>query len=159
MIFIIYTSHNKFNLSTHVLHLLNWDELPTHCFPPFPGGGRAHAHYCRTFSCIVARTTSLTKCRLGNTIHASKWIYPHFFVLITAEYRFAFKKYNNVLINSMGVPYDFLSVMHYGMKTFSQNGGFTIIPRDSAVRRLGGNRLSLLDIKQTNLLYGCAVGA
>ena len=75
-----------------------------------------------------------------------------------AGYRFAFRRYSHFTVDSRGVPYDFQSVMHYGMKTFSRNGGLTIVPRDAAVKRLGGSRLSRLDVKQANLMYGCTAG-
>ena len=70
-------------------------------------------------------------------------------------YQHAFRKYSKHQINSHTTNYDFYSVMHYGMRSFTKNGGLTIRPRDPAVKRLGGTRLSEMDIQETNLMYKC----
>jgi len=64
-----------------------------------------------------------------------------------------FNMYPSSRINSLGTPYDYGSVMHYGSKAFSRNGLPTI-----RVRRRGaviGQRqgLSAIDAQQANLLY------
>ena len=71
------------------------------------------------------------------------------------EFKFAFDRYSNRKIDSLGVEYDYKSVMHYGSKAFSKNGLPTIVARDPSVKRFGNTRLSLLDIRQAKLLYDC----
>lgn len=42
-------------------------------------------------------------------------------------------KYNNSLIDSLGTPYDYRSVMHYSEKAFSKNGLPTILVKQEGV--------------------------
>ena len=44
-----------------------------------------------------------------------------------------FMKYNNSLIDSLGTPYDYRSVMHYSEKAFSKNGLPTILVKQEGV--------------------------
>lgn len=72
-------------------------------------------------------------------------IYPRF--------RYAFHKYADGRINSLGVSYDYDSVMHYDSRAFSMNGR-TTITRKNGDTRLGNTRgLSTKDIQQAQLLY------
>ena len=58
-------------------------------------------------------------------------------------------------MDSLGVPYDYLSVMHYSSTAFG-NGATTIIAKDPSVVQLGQQiGLSPSDIKQADLLYEC----
>ena len=43
-----------------------------------------------------------------------------------------FKNYSSI-IDSLGVPYDLKSVMHYGPKVWSKNGKDTIVPKNKDV--------------------------
>jgi len=58
-------------------------------------------------------------------------------------------------VDSLGVPYDYLSVMHYSSTAFG-NGRTTIIAKEPSVVQLGQRiGLSPMDIKQADLLYEC----
>lgn len=74
---------------------------------------------------------------------------------IMPKFKFAFDRYSDRKIDSLGVEYDYKSVMHYGSKAFSKNGLPTIVARDPSVKRFGNTHLSLLDIRQAKLLYNC----
>lgn len=76
-------------------------------------------------------------------------------LLLFPEFKFAFDKYSQRKIDSLGVEYDYYSVMHYGAKAFSKNGLPTIVARRPSVKTFGNTHLSVLDIKQANLLYKC----
>ncbi|XP_068716966.1 seminal plasma protein HSP-1-like [Montipora capricornis] len=66
-----------------------------------------------------------------------------------------FKNYKTSRINSLGVPYDYGSVMHYGAYYFSKNGKRTIVAKRAGVTIGQRNGPSGLDCKQMNLLYKC----
>ena len=67
-----------------------------------------------------------------------------------------FRKYNVSKIDSLGIPYDYLSVMHYSSNAFGINGLTTIIAKDPSVEQLGQRiGLSPLDVRQADLLYDC----
>ena len=71
--------------------------------------------------------------------------------------RHNFKKQKSDNIDSLNVPYDYESVMHYGKTAFG-GGKLTIKTKDPAMQDVIGNRkgFSDLDIKQMNLLYKCS---
>eukprot|EP00111_Clytia_hemisphaerica_P017902 TCONS_00052969-protein len=56
-------------------------------------------------------------------------------------------------INSLGVEYDRVSVMHYSKGAFSNGNGNTIEWKANPKLSLGGNKLSEKDIMQINLKY------
>ena len=64
-----------------------------------------------------------------------------------------FEKKNKSDINSLGVSYDFNSIMHYYNGSFAINDTFTISSNEKGIPFGGAPVLSPLDIKQTNLLY------
>ncbi|XP_027036187.1 uncharacterized protein LOC113664759 [Pocillopora damicornis] len=74
---------------------------------------------------------------------------------IIPKFKYAFHKYSSRRIDSLGVEYDYKSVMHYGAKAFSKNGLPTIVARQRSIKTFGNTNLSILDIQQVNLLYRC----
>ncbi|CAH3176705.1 unnamed protein product, partial [Porites lobata] len=64
-----------------------------------------------------------------------------------------FLKYDNGFIDSLGSPYDYGSVMHYGDKFFSKNGQPTIVVLTPGAEIGQRNGLSATDAQQANLLY------
>ncbi|XP_024119755.1 zinc metalloproteinase nas-13 isoform X1 [Oryzias melastigma] len=56
--------------------------------------------------------------------------------------------------NTLNLPYDFGSIMHYGMSYFSKDGNPTIVPNQGV--DIGQRKyLSRLDIQKINSLYHC----
>lgn len=72
-----------------------------------------------------------------------------------------FNKLTDEEVNSLGLKYDFDSIMHYSRNTFSKSINLdTILPREDPVVKVRpeiGQRLRLSqgDIAQTKLLYRC----
>ncbi|XP_040014828.1 uncharacterized protein LOC120807159 [Xiphias gladius] len=65
------------------------------------------------------------------------------------------RNFEQLETNNLNVPYDYTSVMHYGPKDFSKNGGDTIsslTPTEKIGQRIG---MSENDILKINKLYGC----
>nr|XP_040015816.1 high choriolytic enzyme 1-like [Gasterosteus aculeatus aculeatus] len=56
---------------------------------------------------------------------------------------------------TLNLPYDLESIMHYGKNYFSKDGSPTMLPKQSAPLLGQRKRLSQLDIKRLNLLYHC----
>ena len=68
-----------------------------------------------------------------------------------------FMKHSSLEANLFGLPYDYLSLMHYREKDFSQNGGVTIITRDHRYQNYIGKNpgVSRGDIMLIKKMYGC----
>jgi len=71
--------------------------------------------------------------------------------------KFNFNKHGTNTIDSLGTPYDFRSIMHYGTNAFG-GSRMTIRTKNGNNQRLIGNRngFSELDVKQINLMYKCS---
>ncbi|XP_071961991.1 protein SpAN-like [Antedon mediterranea] len=74
---------------------------------------------------------------------------------IEDDNEYNFDKSNN--IDSMGIPYDVTSVMHYGKYYFTVNELPTITTKDPLLQNSIGSRnsLSFYDIKLANVAYAC----
>jgi hypothetical protein len=44
-----------------------------------------------------------------------------------------FKKYPKSDVDSLNIPYDYASIMHYPEKAFTKNGKYTIVPKKNGV--------------------------
>ncbi|XP_033740112.1 low choriolytic enzyme-like [Pecten maximus] len=73
-----------------------------------------------------------------------------------------FRRYSRATIDSLGIPYDYRSIMHYGNRAFSRNGRYTIIPRPRENRRryldiIGkATEMSENDARAINGMYSCS---
>lgn len=71
-----------------------------------------------------------------------------------------YSKLPEVLVNSLGSPYDPISVMHYTTKAFATSdarirGLPTMVYISDPTQRLGGTELSTEDLFQINRMYNC----
>lgn len=63
-----------------------------------------------------------------------------------------FRKYSYSEVDSLGEPYDYGSVLHYGANAFSNGNGATIVPKKSA--EIGQRRgFSQIDLNKIKKLY------
>ncbi|XP_023121320.2 astacin-like metalloprotease toxin 5 isoform X2 [Amphiprion ocellaris] len=58
--------------------------------------------------------------------------------------------------DTLNLPYDLNSIMHYGQYFFSVDGSPTVLPRQSGVKMGQRTHLSQLDVQRLNKLYHCA---
>lgn len=63
-------------------------------------------------------------------------VYFQHISLTFLEYKFAFNKYSNSIINSLGTPYDLKSIMHYEAYDFSKNRKVTIAAKQPGVNEM-----------------------
>ena len=77
---------------------------------------------------LVSLGPRCSLCHLGNRRQYPEW--PKYF--LSGEEN-NFRKYDRSLIDSLGTPYDYRSVMHYGDKAFSKNGLPTILVKQPGV--------------------------
>lgn len=67
-----------------------------------------------------------------------------------------FYEYDEAQVDTLNLPYDFNSVMHYDKDAFNKNKDLdTIVPFDPNIPIGGSHALSVLDIKKINALYSC----
>ena len=66
-----------------------------------------------------------------------------------------FEKHSYGMIDTLGVEYDYKSIMHYGRTTFTRNGQDTIQRIDDPKGPLGGIDFSQIDLIEINALYNC----
>ncbi|OWF42694.1 Zinc metalloproteinase nas-13 [Mizuhopecten yessoensis] len=77
-------------------------------------------------------------------------------ILPGKEYNF--DKLDSRLVDTLGVEYDYGSVLHYSKYAFSTNGNPTILPTRMTLATLGQrNGFSYLDLQRINLLYRCDI--
>lgn len=68
-----------------------------------------------------------------------------------------FKKLNPLESINFGTNYDYMSIMHYDRKAFSQNGLDTMVPKDRNYLGRIGHRKGMTrgDAKRINNMYSC----
>ncbi len=69
-----------------------------------------------------------------------------------------FKSYNETVSSSLGVPYDYGSVMHYGKTFFSKGSEPTIVTKIPEFLDVIGQRMEFSDsdLLKLNRLYNCS---
>uniref|UniRef100_A0A914W3V2 Metalloendopeptidase n=1 Tax=Plectus sambesii TaxID=2011161 RepID=A0A914W3V2_9BILA len=69
-----------------------------------------------------------------------------------------FRKYDTDMIDTLGEPYDYGSIMHYGPTAFSSNGQPTIVAKQSGGEKMGQrDGFSDFDLNKINKHYDCNV--
>ncbi|CAF1668313.1 unnamed protein product, partial [Didymodactylos carnosus] len=66
-----------------------------------------------------------------------------------------FNKYTASATDTLGLPYDYESVMHYSRTAFSTNGKPTIVPKNSNAVIGQRDRLSNIDTAEIRAYYKC----
>lgn len=127
---------------------------------PFPWNPRERSPRNEVERFIAKENIDILIC-LFTTYNYPKWIEPlckyiAFVLSVPSENKHNFKKYGHGSIDSLGVPYDYGSIMHYGKRAFAKwPWQTTIRPKKKGVSIGQRKRLSPLDVKQMNLYYNC----
>uniref|UniRef100_A0A3Q3WYK2 Metalloendopeptidase n=1 Tax=Mola mola TaxID=94237 RepID=A0A3Q3WYK2_MOLML len=68
-------------------------------------------------------------------------------------------EWNNIMKhgNTLNLPYDLKSIMHYGQYFFSKDGSPTVLPKQNEAQMGQRRHLSELDIQKLNKLYHCGI--
>lgn len=66
-----------------------------------------------------------------------------------------FDKHQSYEADVQETPYDYQSMMHYGIKAFTIDGSQTIYPKFGGNQQLGGDLLTVRDKKELNKMYQC----
>ncbi|XP_042187659.1 meprin A subunit beta-like [Callorhinchus milii] len=68
-----------------------------------------------------------------------------------------FNKFSATLMSKLNVPYDYMSVMHYGGTAYSKDNNLTILTKIPEFNMLIGQRMELSDqdVQKVNQLYNC----
>lgn len=80
------------------------------------------------------------------------------YVLFLQGKEINFEKATSDVSTTHGVPYDYMSVMHYGKDAFTDGTGQTIMTIDPKFQDVIGQRLEMSssDVQELNLLYSCS---
>lgn len=70
-----------------------------------------------------------------------------------------FEKYGFGAADTLELPYDYSSIMHYHAFAFTKDGRMTIVPNDFDAKDIMGQRdgFSACDLEKINKLYGCRI--
>ncbi|XP_059148413.1 zinc metalloproteinase nas-13-like [Physella acuta] len=79
---------------------------------------------------------------------------------VVADMQIWFEKYSSEEVNTYGVPYEYASVMHYGISAFSRDQKKQTIraldeSREQEIGAVRTRKLAFSDIKVVNLMYDC----
>jgi len=101
-----------------------------------------------------------THARTHIQTHARRLFFSKNIKCLVTGQEYNFNKLTEEEVNSLGLPYDYDSIMHYAKNTFSKGTYLdTILPMETHGKKrpeIGQRiRLSEGDIAQTNLLYKC----
>lgn len=66
-----------------------------------------------------------------------------------------FDKHQSYEADVQQTPYDYASIMHYGIKAFTIDGSQTIFPKNGPSQQLGSDKLTVLDKKELRRMYEC----
>lgn len=85
------------------------------------------------------------------------WFLKHYNVLSFTGTQGNFNTYNDTRSNSLNVPYDYTSVMHYSKTAFQIGSEPTIVTRIESFSDVIGQRMDFsdYDLEKLNRLYNC----